>query len=68
MNVIEVTTDFASIRAIARDNNQNREWLIRHAIHQLTKQYKREFGEECTGQMLDEVSAYNVPRKAGESV
>jgi predicted transcriptional regulator len=67
MTVIEVTTDFASIRAIARDNSRDREWLMRHAIHQLVKQYKREFGEKYTGQMLDEVVACNVSSKDVES-
>ncbi|SFU70313.1 hypothetical protein [Alicyclobacillus macrosporangiidus] len=60
MQVIEVTTDFASIRAVATDRErQNREWLYRHSLHQLIRQYRREFGDEATADLLRELNAYH---------
>ncbi|MCL6599537.1 MAG: hypothetical protein K6T81_12465 [Alicyclobacillus macrosporangiidus] len=63
MQVIEVTTDFAHIRAVATDRDkQNREWLYRHSLHQLIKTYRREFGDEAAANLMSELKAYHDVR------
>jgi hypothetical protein len=63
MQVIEVTTAFASIRAVATDRSQqNREWLYRHTLHQFIKAYRREFGDDATANLMSELKAYHDVR------
>lgn len=62
MQVIEVQTDFAHIRAVATRDQQNREWLYRHSLHQLIRQYRREFGDDATQDLMHELDAYRAPR------
>jgi hypothetical protein len=66
MQVIEVRTDFANIRAIATDREQqNREWLYRHSLHVLIRQNRREFGDGATADLMRELDAYHCARTVG---
>jgi glutamate synthase domain-containing protein 3 len=66
MQVIEVRTDFVHIRAIATDREQqNREWLYRHSLHQMIRQYRREFGEAAAADLMHELDSYHTVRTVG---
>lgn len=64
MQAIEISTDKANIRVISIGEN-SREWLTRHALHQLVKQYRTEFGDEATGSLLNELDGYHRHRVVG---
>lgn len=55
---IHIETDFATILVSDKESGQ-REWLMKHAVHQLVKTYKQEFGQEATDALLVELNSYH---------
>ena len=67
MDRIEIETDFASIRVAAKDDS-NEEFLTRHALHQLLKRYRKQYGEEAVKSVLYELEGYYKPSSAYKPV
>lgn len=65
MQVIEISTDFANVRVVGRTNDSDREWLHRHALHQLMKQYRKDYGAVATRQAMDELESYHAVKVVG---
>jgi uncharacterized protein YllA (UPF0747 family) len=65
MQVIEVSTDHATIRVVPVNRNENREWLHRHALHQLIKAYRRDYGAQAVESLMNELNAYHSARTVG---
>jgi hypothetical protein len=65
MHVIERSTVHANIRVVARASDVNREWLYRHALHQLLKGYRLDFGTSALKSLMDELNTYHSARTVG---
>ncbi|GMA52583.1 hypothetical protein GCM10025857_39400 [Alicyclobacillus contaminans] len=62
---IEITTDFLQVRVTATERDEHHEWLHRHALHQLIRLYRKEYGTEATELLMQELNAYHTPRRSG---
>jgi hypothetical protein len=57
--MIKLETDFAVI-TVKEKENVNTDFLIRHGLHQLLKEYKRVYGANNIKYVLEELYGYHM--------
>lgn len=66
-NQIDIETDFARVLVTEKDEN-DREWLFRYAIHQMVKEYTKEFGQDATNGLLYELESYHLKDQVADKL
>jgi len=59
---VTIKTDFAVIDVLALARETTKEWLQRHAVLQLVKNYRLQYGANVTKSLLAELAIYNDRR------